>query len=63
MNKPDVILTVKEAAALLKVDIGTMRNWTHIDGFPALRVKSCIRIHYDLLMEWVKDNSGKTVNI
>lgn len=47
------ILTVKEAAELLKVSDKTMYDWVHIKGFPALKIGNCIRIPYGLLMDWV----------
>ena len=49
----DEILTVKEAAELLKISEKTFYNWVHIDGFPKLKVGNCIRIPRGLLMDWV----------
>lgn len=50
---PDAILTVPEAAKLLKVSDKTVYTWTHIEGFPAVKIGSITRIPYDLLMDWM----------
>lgn len=47
------ILTVKEAAELLKVSDKTLYTWVHRADFPAIRLGNCIRIPYGLLMDWV----------
>lgn len=49
----DEILTVKEAAALLKISENTCYNWTHIEGFPCVRIGNINRIPRTLLLEWV----------
>lgn len=62
-SKYGPILTVPEAAELVKIDVQTMRKWTHIDGFPALKVGNSVRISFSLFMEWFNNNVGKTVVI
>ena len=54
----DEILTVPEAAKLLKISENTAYNWTHIEGFPAVRIGNCIRIPRVLLLEWVAAQAG-----
>ncbi|MBD5130472.1 MAG: helix-turn-helix domain-containing protein [Ruminococcaceae bacterium] len=56
---PDEILTVSEAAKLLKISEKTFYNWVHIDGFPKLKVGNCIRIPRGLLMDWVNAQATK----
>ena len=53
MPDNDEILTVKEAAALLKISSRTAYDWVHIEGFPALKVGNTIRIHRGRLLDWV----------
>ena len=50
---PDAILTVPEAAKLLKISAKTCYDWTHIEGFPAFKIGNTTRIPRDLLMDWV----------
>lgn len=58
----DKILTVKDAAELLQVSTKTMYDWANIPGFPALRIGNCIRIPYDLLMDWVNAQATRKEN-
>lgn len=53
-----MILTVKEAAELLDISVNTCYEWTNIEGFPAVKIGRCIRIHRDQLMEWFKARAG-----
>ena len=55
----DEILTVQEAAKLLKISVRTCYDWIHIDGFPCGRVGSCRRIPRGLLLEWMNDQARK----
>lgn len=55
----DEILTVQEAAQLLKISEKTAYEWIHIDGFPCVRIGRCRRIPRSLLMEWVRDRARK----
>lgn len=54
----DEILTVKEAAQLLKISDKTAYDWIHIAGFPKLKVGNCIRIHKGQLLDWVKSQAA-----
>ena len=62
-NEYGPFLTVEEAAKLLKLSKATMYEWTHIDGFPAIKVGNAVRIYYTSLVEWFNCNVGKTVDI
>lgn len=50
----DEILTVEEAAKILKISLKTAYDWTHIEGFPVVKIGRCRRIPRSLLMEWVR---------
>lgn len=55
---PDkMILTVKEAAEILDISVTTCYEWTHVEGFPLVKIGNCIRIHRDQLMEWFKEQA------
>ncbi len=59
---PDMILTVPEAAKLLKVCDKTIYTWTHRADFPAVKIGSVTRIPYSLLMGWVNAQATKGGN-
>lgn len=48
-----------DAAKLLKVCSKTVYNWTHMEGFPALKLGNTTRIPYGLLMDWVNAQAQK----
>lgn len=50
----DEVLTVPEMAKLLKISENTAYTWTHIEGFPAVRIGNRIRIPRALLLEWME---------
>ena len=50
----DEILTVKETAELLKISAKTCYDWTHIEGFPCVKIGNCRRIPRALLLEWME---------
>lgn len=50
----DEILTVQEAAKLLKISTAKCYDWTHIEGFPCVKIGNVRRIPRALLMEWVE---------
>lgn len=47
---PDAILTVPEAAKLMKVCDKTVYTWTHRADFPAMKIGNTTRIPYELLI-------------
>lgn len=53
----DEILTVQEAAEMLKLSSRTVYNLVHVDGFPAVRIGKSLRIPRDLLMRWVRQQA------
>ncbi|MDE6997445.1 MAG: helix-turn-helix domain-containing protein [Oscillospiraceae bacterium] len=55
----DEILTVQEAAQLLKISVAKCYEWTHIDGFPCVRVGNIRRIPRALLLEWMNGQAQK----
>lgn len=57
--KNDDVLTVPEAAKLLKISVATCYNWIHIEGFPCVKVGNCRRILRALLLEWVNEQARK----
>jgi len=59
----DEILTVPEAAELLDISVKTCYDWTHIEGFPVVKIGNTVRIHRSQLMEWFMNQAGKSVVI
>ena len=59
MKDNEEILTVPEAAKLLKISTKTCYDWTHIEGFPLVKIGNTIRIHREQLMEWFKTQAGR----
>lgn len=55
----DEILTVKEVAELLKISAKTCYDWTHIEGFPCVKIGNCSRIPRAMLLEWMERQAGK----
>lgn len=49
----DEILTVQEAAKLLKISVSKCYEWIHIEGFPCVKVGNIRRIPRALLLEWM----------
>ena len=56
---PSDILTVPEAAELLKVSERTMYTWTHRADFPVFRLGGVIRIRRDRLLGWMDAQETK----
>ncbi len=56
---PARLLTVKEAAALMRVRPGTVYAWVAAGRLPALRAGSRIRFRYDDLLAWLGDREGR----
>lgn len=50
------LLTVQEAATLLKVSIRTIRKWVAEGKLPALRIGRTVRIPLNELVEKLKHN-------
>lgn len=60
---PDTILTVPEAAKLLKVCSKTVYTWAHRADFPAVKIGNTTRIPYSLLMAWVETQAQKKLEV
>lgn len=52
---PGDILTIQEAAELLKVSDRTIYTWRHREGFPGMKVGNTVRISRGQLMDWFND--------
>ncbi len=55
----DEVLTVEEAAELLKISVKTCYDWIHIDGFPCVKIGRNRRIPRALLLDWVNEQARK----
>lgn len=53
------ILTVSEAAELLRISPKTCYEWTHIEGFPCVKVRNVIRIPRTQLLQWFAEQAQK----
>lgn len=53
-----VLITVAEAARLLSVSRPTIYKWSHVAGFPAVKIGGCTRIIAGDLIEWAQ-SQGK----
>lgn len=49
---PDQLLEIEEAAALLKVEVGTLYAWAAQGKIPSRKVGSLVRFHRGELMAW-----------
>lgn len=59
MKDNEEILTVQDAAKLLKISKDTAYTWTHIKGFPKVKVGKTIRIPRSMLLDWVREQARK----
>ncbi|MGD0264295.1 MAG: helix-turn-helix domain-containing protein [Candidatus Methylomirabilota bacterium] len=53
-NLPAGLLTVDEAAALLRVASKTVRNWVSLRAIPFVRVGGCLRFDGQTLKRWLE---------
>jgi excisionase family DNA binding protein len=47
------VMTIKELEAYLKISTSAAYKLVHSDGFPAIKIGDCIRIHKDGLDKWL----------
>ena len=53
----DEILTVQEAAQLLKISVAKCYEWIHIEGFPCVKIGNVRRIPRALLLDWMNEQA------
>ena len=58
-NLPVIAVNITEAARLVGVSKPTMTRWTHISGFPVVRLGGTVRIPVEGLKAWIDDQAGK----
>jgi len=56
-----IAVNVAEAARLVGVSRPTMARWTHIEGFPVVRIGGTVRIPVKGLEEWLRKQEGTAV--
>lgn len=56
-----IMVTAKEAAAMINVSMPTFYQLAASDGFPALRVGKKILVSVDGLKAWVNEHCGMVV--
>jgi len=54
---PDQLLDIIEAAALLKVKVGTLYSWVSKGTVPFRKVGSLVRFHRGELMAWTVERA------
>ena len=52
--------TITEAAKAAGVSRPTIYRWTHIQGFPVVRIGGCTRIPAKLFEQWINQQAGVT---
>jgi excisionase family DNA binding protein len=53
------IMTMKEAAAFLRIGEDTLRGWTHRRGLPCARIGRQVRFRRSALIEWLSAHESK----
>ena len=43
----------------MKISTKTCYDWTHIEGFPCVKIGNCSRIPRAMLLEWMERQAGK----
>lgn len=56
------ILTAQEVADRLKLKLSTIRNWTHIEYIPFVKIRGAVRYRWSDIEAWLQKNShnGRT---
>jgi len=54
---PPGLLTVEEAAGVLRVAPKTLRNWVSLRAIPFVRVGGCLRFDGPALQRWLESRS------
>ena len=55
-----LLLTLPQAAELCQVGLDRMRQWSYEPGFPVIRYPQQVRVHAELLDEWLKQRARGT---
>lgn len=55
---PEILLTIEEAACLLKVKVGTLYSWVSKGKIPFRKVGALLRFHHGELMNWTIEQAG-----
>jgi len=56
-----IAVNVAEAARLVGVSRPTMARWTHLPGFPVVRLGGIVRIPLRDLEDWLRKQEGAAV--
>jgi len=56
-----IAVNVAEAARLVGVSRPTMARWTHIEGFPVVRIGGVVRVPVEGLRAWIQKQGGVNV--
>jgi excisionase family DNA binding protein len=59
---PEELLTVKQAARILKVDIRTIYRWAGLGKIPSVKMNRSVRIPRDELIEWINGKKREARN-
>jgi len=52
-------LTAQEVADRLQLKLSTIRNWTHLDFIPHIKMRAAVRYKWSEIEEWLKKKSVK----
>ena len=53
-QEPDAILTLDEAAELLKVSVRTIRTWMHLRSLPYKKCGQTVRFSRAAVLKWME---------
>ena len=51
------LLTAQEVADRLQLKLSTIRNWTHIDYIPYIKLRAAVRYRWSDIEEWMDKRS------
>lgn len=61
-NVSKVLVSAKEAAAMIGVSLPTFYQLAHSENFPSLRVGKRILINVEGLQRWANEQCGNSIN-
>jgi excisionase family DNA binding protein len=53
-----LLLSVEEVAELLSISRAKGYQLVHQDGFPTIRIGSCIKIYREALIQWIESQTN-----